>query len=180
MTIRSTTTEKPGKACPHEPFSSGDWASLILVPLAALAIRRWVFSWGLVTSASMEPTLHAGDRILIRHRPQQKPLLRGDIVIFRSRELKKNLAKRVIGLPGETVSWKNGTVFIGDRALHEPQIQGSFPGEGRVTVPEGCYFLLGDNRLHSLDSRSWKAPFIASKDIRGVVWGKGIFPVHRI
>lgn len=180
MTIRRTTTEQPGKACPGEFLSFGDWASLLLVTGAALAFRHWVFSWGLVTSSSMEPTLHAGDRILIRHRLPKKPLLRGDIVIFYSRELKKTLAKRVIGLPGEEVLWKDGTVFIGERALHEPQVQGEIPGEGRVTVPDGCYFLLGDNRLHSLDSRSWKSPFIASKDLRGVIWGKGIFPVHRI
>lgn len=80
--------------------------------------------------------------------------------------------KRVAGLPGETVEIKNGKVYIDGIANAEldaygPLIQGDF---GPYQVPPQSYFMMGDNRNHSLDSRYWNTPYVARKDILGRAW----------
>ena len=96
---------------------------------------------------------------------------RGSIVLFDSDELDQTLVKRVVGLPGETVSFQDGQVLIDGVALEETYlpVQGiTYPlSDGDTfTVPEGCVFLLGDHRDNSLDSRFWQEPFIPVSNIR--------------
>ena len=127
-----------------------------------------------VEGASMENTLHNGDNLIVDklsyrfHDPE-----RFDIVIFKYPDDPSQLfVKRVIGLPGETVNIVDGKVYINDS---EEPLDDSFCPEtpegsfGPYTVPEGCYFMLGDNRNHSMDSRYWQNPFVEEDAIEAEV-----------
>lgn len=127
-----------------------------------------------IPSESMEPTLQVGDRLL-----GWKLYLsvdRGDVVVFWSDEEGMYLIKRVIGLPGETVSLKDGYVYIDGEKLEEPWLPEDVVGKtfnstGGLDfdygkVPETCYFLLGDNRKYSYDCRFFSNRFINSKEIK--------------
>jgi signal peptidase I len=141
----------------------------------AYLVQGWVVKPYRIPSISMEPTLHVGDMVLVNrfiyrlHGPR-----RGDVIVFHppgrgqtpirgaTTEADVNFIKRVIGLPGETIQVSHGTVFIctaphqGCRALREPyavkQPSGTF---GPYTIPRGDYFVMGDNRPNSDDSRLW-------------------------
>lgn len=101
---------------------------------------------------------------------------RGDVVVFKPPVSEDEYIKRVIGLPGETVSIKNCRIYINGQLLTENYIAGDvctngstyLPEGGQITVPEGEYFVVGDNRLHSYDSRSWGP--INKKVITGRAW----------
>jgi signal peptidase I len=99
---------------------------------------------------------------------------RGDIVIFKfPDDPTQDYVKRVIGLPGETVSFADNKVFIDGVELKEDYVDGkpTVPGEQtEFVVPEGHYFMLGDNRTNSEDSRFWVQPFVSEDAIRGKVW----------
>lgn len=127
-----------------------------------------------IPSESMEPTLQVGDRLL-----GWKLYLsvgRGDVVVFWSDEEGMYLIKRVIGLPGETVSLKDGYIYIDGEKLEEPWLPDDVVGKtfnstGGLDfdygkVPENCYFLLGDNREYSYDCRFFSNRFINSKAIK--------------
>jgi signal peptidase I len=129
-----------------------------------------------IPSSSMEPTLHCAkpgawceghfsDRVIVNRlayrfgSPQ-----RGDIVVFKAPAAAKaecgeggTYVKRLIGLPGETVSERNGVITIDGKPLHENYALGGKEDTttGTWPVPAGSYFLVGDDRLHSCDSRTW-------------------------
>ncbi|MCL2677867.1 MAG: signal peptidase I [Clostridiales bacterium] len=151
---------------------------LIIIILAALLIafvlQAFVFDTRIVPTGSMEPTINKNDRFFnfklayLFSGPR-----RGDIVVFSPpAELGESddLLKRVIGLPGETVEVKDHKVYINDEPLDEPYLV-VLPDYtfGPVTVPEGCYFMLGDNRNSSVDSHLWDDPFVARKNIKGKI-----------
>lgn len=124
-------------------------------------------------SSSMEPTLHCAkpaigcqashpDRLLVRSFDSAP--IRGDIIVFttpqRAAEVcgaSGTFVKRLIGLPGERVAERNGIVFIDGKMLKEPYVEASRRDSetGRWPVPDGEYFLMGDNRSSSCDSRFW-------------------------
>lgn len=128
-----------------------------------------------VEGYSMENSLLDGQRLLVIKAnywfgdPQ-----RGDVIIFHSpQEPDRNLIKRVIALPGEWVEIKDGKVYITDTdgdtfPLDEPYIVGTNDPYPRTQVPEGCYFVLGDNRNHSSDSRKWG--MLPRENIIGEAW----------
>lgn len=126
---------------------------------------------GVIQSSSMEPTLMTGDIVLYRMTLPKEHIERGTIV-----ELKKDgiyYGKRVIGLPGDVVSFKDGKVFINNILLPESYIPNGvetepLSGATYYTVPDSSYFVLGDNREVSGDSRAWSTPYIRSQDITGV------------
>ena len=103
---------------------------------------------------------------------------RGDIVIFKSPQNKKfDYIKRIIALPGEKINLKDGKVFINSSYLNESAYlakdiytKGSnfLPEEEELEIPKNQYFLIGDNRLHSSDSREWG--FITRENIIGKAW----------
>jgi signal peptidase I len=114
-----------------------------------------------VLSVSMEPTLHEGQYLLISKQTHKLwPLKRGDVVVFRyPRNPKKNYIKRIIGLPGESVKFQDSELYINDKLVPEPwlskQVHGARGGEWHLGENE--YFVMGDNRNNSSDSRAWGA-----------------------
>jgi signal peptidase I len=105
---------------------------------------------------SMEPNLHNGEYVLIDkisyllHPPE-----RGDVVVFTPPNNERDYIKRVIGLPGDTVEIKGGQVYVNGVILDEPYLTSPTNGSDReFQVEEGHYFVLGDNRNNSSDSRS--------------------------
>ena len=115
-----------------------------------------------IKGASMEPNFPDGEYILTQKVSYYKgDPQRGDVVVFKPPISEDEFIKRVIGLPGETVSLRNGKVLINDIELKEDYIKvstngGGFLSEGQqYLVPDGHYFVLGDNRPHSSDSRAW-------------------------
>ncbi len=109
-----------------------------------------------IPSASMMPTLQVGDTVLAR-KAGEGSVGRGDVVVFRDQAWGGELmVKRVVAVGGDTVSYGDGNkLSVNGRAIDEPYVDGrSLPSEGfSVEVPAGRLFLLGDNRLASLDSR---------------------------
>ena len=129
-------------------------AEIVLAVVLALLIRRYFFLFVLVKGRSMRPTLEDGDvMFVLRYRGQ--PVRRGDVVICRFPQSKHMLVKRVVALPGETVSIEDGRACIDGTPLEEPYAR-IFPQQRMDArgLEAGEYFVLGDNRLASRDSRS--------------------------
>lgn len=120
-----------------------------------------------VRSHSMAPTLTDGQLVLTRSLRPTHAVDRGDLVVLDSPvEPGQQVVKRVVGLPGEKVTFDAGQVSIDDRPLPEPYATRSvFRGE--YHVPAGHYLVLGDNRDVSSDSRSWSSPYTPRAALRG-------------
>jgi signal peptidase I len=147
-----------------EPPQPNKHRSVLLDILETLALAV-VFFLGinlvsariLVDGASMEPTLVTGERVIVNRlsykfgNPQQ-----GDIIVFYyPRNPSEEYIKRVIGLPGDTVQVKNGSVYVNGQLLHEGYIDVKTNYTGTWQVPEDQLFVLGDNRNNSSDSHDW-------------------------
>lgn len=128
-----------------------------------------------IASGSMEPTLMTGDHIVYNRLAYTlAEVQRGDIISFNSREYDKNMSKRVIGIAGDHIEFHDGYVFINGALCVEPYLE-----EGVETncskefdVPEGCVFVMGDNRENSTDSRFFNNPYIPVEDIIGKYLGQ--------
>jgi signal peptidase I len=140
-----------------------EWVVIIVVALlVALVIKTFLFQAFYIPSESMEPTLKPGDRVLVNKLSYKfHPIHRGDIVVFKRPPGEagdptiKDLIKRVIGLPGDSIEQRGGEVFINGQQLKEPYLP---PGTVTTTLPlhvvaPGQYFVMGDNRTNSKDSR---------------------------
>lgn len=131
---------------------------LMIAIIGATLFRTYGFAQIRVFDISMQNTFFEGHRLIedkISYRFTAPE--RGDIVIIRDPDLPERLIKRVIGLPGETIHIKDGVVWIDGVRLDEPYAKGrTFPSklEMPYRIPEDSVFVLGDNREHSLDSRS--------------------------
>lgn len=168
-------------------FVVAEWVSIFLFAiLAAFLLRTYVVEAYYIPSGSMEPTLMVGDRILVNKLAFDfSKVHRGEIVVFRKTPGDlggpkiKDLVKRVIGLPGETISSSNGKVMINGKPLKEPWLPKGVLTRGIRTqkIPPHQYFLLGDNRSNSLDSRFFgpvpKSYFIGQAFV--IFW-----PINRI
>ncbi len=128
-----------------------------------------------VRSHSMAPTLPDGSLALTRRLGRTTPLRRGDMVIVRLGEQGYAMVKRIIGLPGEKVALKAGAVHIDGRVLPEPYASPSVFTDSYRVLPDH-YFLLGDNRDASSDSRTWRGPYVPRKAILGRI---GAWPCAR-
>ena len=150
-----------------------EWILILAFAVAAaMLINRYVIIKAEVPTGSMEHTIEVDDCILgfqlayLFDGPD-----RGDVVIFPYPDNPETTyVKRVIGLPGETVEIKNGYVYIDGTPIEEPYLKEEMRGEyGPYVVPEGSYFMLGDNRNSSQDSRKWKNTYLKEEDIMAKV-----------
>lgn len=170
-----------------------EWGSIALVALLlALGIRTFVFQAFFVPSGSMIPTLQDGDRILVQKLFFSAAKLQtGDIVVFHGPPADANcgsyepiLVKRVIGLPGEVIQSKGSDVYLNNKLLKEPWLpKGTVLGKAipKQTVPAGQFFMMGDNRDISCDSRYWGT--ISGSTIIGkvfVLWWRDGRPAFHI
>jgi signal peptidase I len=156
--------------------------SILVAVVLALFVRTFVFQAFKIPTGSMKPNLLVGDHLIVnkfifapamfgleRALLPMRPIQRGDIIVFKfPEEPERDFIKRVIGLPGDTLELRNQTVLINGQALTEPYAHYLFPPSaegqmegdlrrkyGPVTVPAGHFFMMGDNRDDSQDSRFW-------------------------
>ena len=143
----------------------------------------------IVREHSMENTLKQNDYVFVSRRLYtwfKKDIKRGDIIVFRSdlttaAGSEKLLVKRIIGLPGDTVSIADGKVYVNGEPADDSYTKEGYTGGSmsEVTVPQGHVFVLGDNRQNSTDSRSPIVGFIDINDIKGKVVFR-LLPFKRI
>lgn len=150
-----------------------EWISVIVIAVVlALILDLFIIVNAVIPSASMETTIMTGDRIIGNRLAYiNEDPARGDIVIFRFPDNEKELfIKRIIGMPGDTIEIIDGKVYINDSAepLDEPYLNVIPLGDyGPITIPTDAYFMLGDNRNNSADSRFWNQPFVYRDKILG-------------
>ncbi len=154
-----------------------DFLQGIVVVMALLVmVYLFIMSPQEIQGASMEPNFHNGEYILTNKVLYKfRDPIRGDVVIFKSPMNKEiDYIKRVIGLPGDTVSLHDNALWVNGEKVEEPYLAsdtpilgGSYLAEGQsIVVPPGTYFVCGDNRAHSSDSREFGP--IAKEDFIGV------------
>jgi len=163
-----------------------EWAVVLAAAvLVAAGLRAFVVQSFYVPSGSMLPTLQLGDRIVTLKLGYT--IHRGVIIVFRrtpadTDTADADLVKRVIGLPGETISSRGATVLIDGKPIQEPWLP-SLTGQcaeaseaiPTTNIPPGHYFVMGDCRGNSLDSRSWgtvPASYVIGK-VEVIVWRFG-------
>jgi signal peptidase I len=156
-----------------------DWVVTIVVAVGAvLAIKAWVVNPYRIPSSSMEPTLHCAapgagcharfsDRVLAnRFIYHFRSPHRKEIVVFKTPPAAERcengaggetFVKRIIGLPGDRIRERRGTILVNGEQLKEPYVQAAERDQrsGQWRVPQGKYFMMGDNRSSSCDSRDW-------------------------
>lgn len=178
--------EKPGEENREEEIIAGDeqvkngitkkdvfsyLRIAIIAAAAAFFLMFFVFTNAKVPTGSMKNTINENDRLIglklayVAAQPQ-----RGDIVIFKYPDDESTkYVKRVIGLPGETVSIKDGDVYIDGELLEEDYTREPHSTEAinrsEYTVPENSYFMLGDNRRNSRDARWWNNTYVTKDKI---------------
>ena len=138
-------------------------ALLVLIVFAALGLRP-----GQISGFSMEPRIDTDDYVLINALSYWfGPPRRGDIVAFRhERSAPSVYVKRVIGLPGDRIAIRLGVVSVNGATLDEPYVRfGDRRSIAEVVVPPNAYYVLGDNRANSDDSRVWG--FVPASDLIG-------------
>jgi signal peptidase I len=161
---RNTFVPPPPSATKHTPSFFGEIVRFALIAvIIVVPLRLYIAQPFIVSGASMSPTFETGEYLIIDelfyrfHEPR-----RGDVVVFRfPQNPSKFFIKRIIGLPNETVKTQNGAVVVQNAAhpeglvLHEPYLAAETVTFRPVTLSDTEYFVLGDNRTASSDSRIW-------------------------
>lgn len=165
-----------------------EWAESIAIAfILAMVIRTFVIQAFKIPTGSMRPTLVEGDLILVNKfiygakipftdltLPGLREPKRGDIIVFiYPQDKKKDFIKRLVGLPGETLEIKGGTVYVSGKPLMEPAFnrryyynRGDFGAEAeKIVIPEDSFYVMGDNSASSQDSRYWG--FVPRKNLLG-------------
>jgi signal peptidase I len=165
---QETATTKPGEG-------SLRWLKEFVISLAiSIFIIVFLYQPVKVEGTSMMPGLADQERIFINKYAYRIGMIeRGDVVVFRyPGDPSKNYIKRVVGVPGDVVEIRSGAVYLNGSRLVEPYVPVQFRDErsmGEISVPAGSYFVLGDHRNLSSDSRDFGAVE------RGAIFGKAVF-----
>ncbi len=158
-----------------------EWFQTIAVTwIVFLFMETFVLQGFRVYGSCMEPNLVTGERLLgNKFVYRMQPLRRGDVIVFRfPQDPTKIYVKRVIGMPGESVEIREGAVLINGRPMRERYVVNLAHGDYPATdVPAGRYFVLGDNRDHSSDSRAWGT--VPAGLVEGKVWVR-YWPLGRV
>jgi signal peptidase I len=144
-----------------------DTVETILLALVLFLVINTLSARVRVENVSMKPTLQPGEFLLVNRVAYKlgKPEI-GDIIVFHAPGASEmDYIKRIVGLPGDAVQISEGTVRVNDQPLYEPYINQPPNYSGDWVVPEGEYFVLGDNRNNSSDSHLWG--FVPHEDIVG-------------
>lgn len=153
---------------------------IILIAIVfTLLINKFLIFKANVPTPSMVPTLNINDKLLVTRVYNLDTLQFGDIVVFYSKEFNEYMVKRLIGLPGDSISMDKGILYVNGQYKKEPYIQQVDDYTGKFEVGNGEYFFLGDNRPISLDSRLWHKTCINGQDIIGIVRFR-IYPFKNI
>jgi signal peptidase I len=211
--MQATTADTYRKSTAREYFES-----ICIAVILALFVRTFVVQAFKIPTGSMEKNLLIGDHLIVNkfvYAPTASaiermllpidPIRRGDIVVFKfPKDPDRDFVKRVIGLPGETVEMRRKKIYINGKPLDEPYVRFLYPlpdnaldatggdlmvNYGPVVVPPDFYFMMGDNRDNSEDSRYWgfmprsyvkgKAMFIYfSLGDEGVRWSRMFHQIH--
>lgn len=166
-----------------------EWIKVVIIAgVLALTITHFVKPT-IVRGESMVPTLHPNDYLIMnRVAYRSKPVSYLDVIVFHSNlsldgessTKKKDLVKRVIGLPGDVIEVRDGKVYRNGEELNEPYINdGVTDRDTMVVVPENQYFVMGDNRLNSSDSRDEQVGMVPKESIIGKVTLR-LFPFNQI
>lgn len=154
----------------------------IIVFLFTYCIGKYVICFTSVPTESMRHTIEPGQMTIgLRvYGKQKENFERGDIIVFKTEDYmvtenslnEKYYIKRIIGLPGDTVEIRNGDTIVNGEKFNDEEWIAEKPEKDMpaVTVPENSYFVMGDNRNHSFDSRFWSTPFVPAENIVGNVW----------
>ena len=157
----------------HKTVFKINTSGILIMSCTCLLIRILFFCVAFVPSSSMAPTIAKNSNIIETgriHIPfSAGALTRGDIISFTHEEFDHILIKRIIGMPGDTISFQNGDVYINGVLLKEDYCQDSHSTfcEKTFAVPQDSVFCLGDNRLHSNDGRVWNNPYVLFDNIQG-------------
>lgn len=149
----------------------------IVIMAVTVLVCTCVICFNKIPSGSMEPTIHVGARTV----SWRLPYLIGDpapdhsdIVVFHSPDENKLLIKRVIGLPGDEIKFVNGAVYVNGEKRTQAYEVPTFAPQETYHVPDGCMFVMGDNRSNSKDSRYMDTTFIPIENI----YAKFIFAIQ--
>lgn len=161
-----------------------EWVKVIgIAILFAWGVRFYILTPIVVDGASMMPTFADGDKVVVNKiGPRLTEYKRFDVIVFEAKE-DTNYIKRVIGIPGDRIVYENDELFINGKKYEEPYLEeykkalidnGSLTGDftleenlGETTVPDGYFFVLGDNRRYSTDSRDPRVGFVSKDKILG-------------
>lgn len=146
----------------------------IAVILITIVVNKFFILVSTVMSSSMEPTIMTGDTAFCNRLAYTKEMPeRGDMIIFLFDETGEYLFKRVIGLPGDKITFENDKVLINGEVLQEDYLHELIITrcDKSFEVPAGCVFVMGDNRTNSYDSRYWKDPYVKTEKIMGRCFG---------
>ncbi|WP_342471377.1 signal peptidase I [Metasolibacillus sp. FSL H7-0170] len=159
--------------------------TIVFAVVLAAGIRIFLFTPVNVEGASMMPTFENEEKVIVNIiGPTLSDYKRFDVIVFEA-PTGENFIKRIIGLPGDRIEYRDDELFINDEKFEEPYLKsnrealvdsGNLTGNftlvdalGVEVVPEGQYFVLGDNRRRSLDSRDITVGFVAQEKILGTV-----------
>lgn len=149
--------------------------STFVIAIAVLLLRIFVFFPYSINGESMSPTIHNNERVLVNKVIFQiSSIKRFDIVAIQTESSNKNLVKRIIGLPGERLEYKKNTLYINGQKVEDPFNDNTkdfslINTYNLKEIPSDKYFVLGDNRPFSHDSRSLDIGLISKSEIKGKI-----------